>query len=310
MKENSYSNLDKVFWPEDGYTKGDVIDYYRKMSPVILPYLKDRPEALNRHPNGIRAKGFFQKNAGSLKLPLFVKTRSIRARTTEKQVRYVLCNNVETLLYLANLGCIEINPWSSRVAHLDKPDFMTIDLDPHGREFDEVIAVAQVAHRAFDEIGVKNYVKTSGKTGMHIVVPLGARYPYEKVREFARQAVARIHTRVPNLTSIEQRIKKRGGRIYLDYMRNSFGQTVAAPYSLRPWPDATVSTPLDWKEVRKGLKPAQFNIKTIFTRLKKRGDLWQGMLTQKTDLRFAKKRLYELAAEEGRASSDQGASLA
>ncbi len=282
-----FSNLNKVFWPKEGYTKGDVIDYYRKIAPVILPYLKDRPESLNRHPDGIDGPHFYQKNVGRESLPAFIQTCTLEAKTTHKSVRYLVCNNTETLLWLANFGCIEINPWASRIESLERPDFLTIDLDPHGRSFDDVVTVALTLHRVLDELKVKNFVKTSGKTGMHVMVPLAAKYDYEEVRDFCRLLLASVEREMPDLVTTEQRLAKRHGKIYLDMARNGEGQTVAVPYCLRPYPAATVSAPLEWKEVRKHLRPSQFTIETILPRLKKKDDLMKGLLGRGADLKKA-----------------------
>jgi bifunctional non-homologous end joining protein LigD len=158
-----FSHLNKILWPDEKYTKGDIIEYYREIAPVILPYLKDRPESLNRHPDGIASPGFYQKNVGRESLPSFIDTCAIKAKTTKKHVRYVVCNNTETLLWLANFGCIEMNPWASRIGSLDRPDFLTIDLDPHGRSFDDVVTVALTLHRVLNSLKVKNFVKTSAR---------------------------------------------------------------------------------------------------------------------------------------------------
>ncbi len=284
MKDQKFTNLEKIFWEDEGYTKGDVIDYYEKMANTILPYLLDRPQNLNRHPNGIDGKSFYHKNI-EMELPPFVRTKSIWSESNKKELRYLLCQNKATLLYLANLGCIEINPWNSRVAHLDKPDYMILDLDPGGNTFDDLIIVAKEVRKVLELACLENYIKTSGKTGFHIFVPLQAKYPYDDVRTFAELIVTIVNKRLPSLTSIERNPKKRGGKIYLDHLQNRRGQTIAAPYSLRPYKGATVSTPLRWSEIKKGLNPRKFNIRTIFKRLDKQGDLWQNVLKREVDLR-------------------------
>jgi bifunctional non-homologous end joining protein LigD len=282
------THLDKIFWPKEQYAKGDVISYYGKVAPYLLPHLKDRAESLNRFPDGIKGKHFYQKDVNPDQLPGFVKSVSLRAKSAGKTVHYVVCNNKDTLLYLVNLGCIEINPWASRIQHPDKPDFMTLDLDPSGSDkFDDVIAVALTAHRVLDGLQIKNYCKTSGKTGIHVLVPLGGKYTFAEVRRFAKLLTERIAAEIPALATTEHRVRKRRGKVYLDYMRNAVGQTAAAPYSLRPWPGATVSTPLAWGEVKKGLRPEQFTLKTIFKRLKAKGDLLKPMHKQRADLRRA-----------------------
>ena len=286
-----FTHLDKIFWPKEKYTKGDVIAYYQKIAPYILLYLDGRPESLNRHPGGINGPNFFQKNVEREHLPEFVKTRTLKAESANKKVRYALIQNKESLLYFANLGCIEFNPWASRVRSLQKPDFLTIDLDPHGRSFDDVVAVAQALHKLLDGLGAKNYCKTSGKSGVHVMVPLDAQYSYDKTRAFAKLLILRLNRQLPALTTLEQRFAKRRGKIYLDIARNAYGQTVAAPYCLRPYPGATVSTPLEWREVKKGLHPSAFTIKTIFPRLTKKGDLMKGLLGKGVNLDKATKRL-------------------
>ena len=283
-----FTNVDKIFWLKERYTKGDVIVYYEKIAPYLLPFLKDRAESLNRFPDGIKGMHFFQKDVNPKQLPRFVKCVPLRARSARKTVHYVVCNNKDTLLYLANLGCIEMNPWSSRIGYPDKPDFMTLDLDPgKSGNFDGVVAVAQAAHHVLDRLRLKNYCKTSGKTGIHVLVPLGGKYTFAQVRRFAKLLAERVAADVPALATTQHRIGKRRGKVYLDYMRNAIGQTAAAPYSLRPWPGATVSTPLEWREVKKGLRPQRFTIDTIFKRLKSKGDLLKPVLKQGTDLRRA-----------------------
>lgn len=286
------THLDKVYWPEEGYTKGDLIHYYDEMADILLPYLKDRPQNLNRHPNGINGQNFFQKNM-DMKLPSFVETKRIWSESNNDYLEYIVCNNKETLLYLANLGCIELNPWNSRTQKLDRPDYMIFDLDPKGRAFSDVITVAKEVKRVLDLSCETSFPKTSGKSGLHIVVPLGARYTYDDVRRFSELVMRIVHRHLPDLTSLERSPSKRGGKIYLDYLQNRFGQTLACAYSVRPYPGATVSTPLEWKEVKQGLDPGTFTIKNTMARLKKKGDLWQPVMEQKNDLGDAIKCLEE-----------------
>jgi bifunctional non-homologous end joining protein LigD len=277
------TNVDKVFWPDEGYTKGDVIEYYRRMAPTILPYLKDRPENLNRHPNGWQGKNFYQKDIKT-KLPDFVRTEKIWSESNNAKLNYLVCDNEETLLYMANLGCIEINPWNSRTDSIDNPDYMVFDLDPGTNTFEEVIKVAQEFRKVLTLACEEYYPKTSGKTGIHIFVPLNAKYDYDQIRTFSELVSRLVHQRLPDLTSMERSPAKRKDKIYLDYLQNRFGQTLAAPYSLRPAAGATVSTPLEWSEVRKGLDPRKFTIKTIWKRLEQKGDLWKPVLGKGVDL--------------------------
>jgi bifunctional non-homologous end joining protein LigD len=286
------SNLDKVFWPKEGYTKGDVVRFYERMAPYILPHLAGRPESLNRQPNGVQGKNFFQKDFDHKQVPPFVRTADIYSESNEKDLHWVLCDNKESLLWLANLGCIELNPWQSRVKTLDRPDYITIDLDPNGRPFKEVVQVALAVKKILDIADVECFVKTSGKTGLHVVVPLAAKYTYAQARDFAALIVAMVHTAVPELTTLEWYKNKRQKKIFLDIARNARGQTTASVYCVRPYPGATVSTPLKWSEVKPGLDPGKFTIKTIFKRLEKVGDLWKPVLTsQGVTLADAIKRL-------------------
>ncbi len=281
----NFTNLDKVFWPKERYTKGDVVAYYEKIAPYILPHLKDRPESLNRFPDGIEGQHFYQKDVAPEQLPCYVHSVLCAPRASRKTAHYVVCNGKDALLYLINLGCVEINPWASRIGHPDKPDYMTLDLDPSmSNDFGDVIAVAQCAHRILDGLRVENYCKTSGKTGLRVLIPVAGKCTLAQVSRFAKLLTERISTETPALATTQHRIGKRRGKIYLDYMRNAVGQTTAAPYSLRPWPGATVSTPLEWPEVKEGLRPEQFTIKTIFGRLKATGDLLKPVLNQGTDL--------------------------
>lgn len=271
-----------MYWPDEGYTKGDMIAYYREMASVMLPYLHDRPESLNRHPNGIAGKNFFQKNVSKQPPPEWVETVSIEGSTGP--VEYIVCQDEATLLYLANLGCIEINPWNSRISHLDQPDYFILDLDPEDVPFQEVIRAALTVHKVLDKAGAESYCKTSGKRGLHVFVPLGAKYEYDAARQFAQIVATLVNQQLPDTTSLQRSPSQRQQRVYIDYLQNSRGQTLAAPYSLRPAPGATVSTPLAWREVKKGLNPSSFTIKTIPRRVANVGDLWKPVLGQGINL--------------------------
>ncbi|HSX41162.1 MAG TPA: DNA ligase D [Candidatus Saccharimonadales bacterium] len=269
------THRDKVFWPKEKYTKGDVIDYYDAVSATILPHLVYRPQSMNRHPNGIKGASFFQKDVE--KHPDWVKTKPIYSESNDGDINWLICNDRDTLLYMANLGCIELNPWHSRTASLDKPDYCLIDLDAKTTKFEVVVEVAKAAKKLLDEISADCFVKTSGKTGMHILIPLGAKYSYEQSRQFAQLIVGKLNERLPKITSVERNPDKRRGKIYLDYLQNRKGQTMAAAYCLRPVEGAPVSAPLKWSEVKKGLDPRKFNIKTMPARIKKVGDLHNGL---------------------------------
>jgi bifunctional non-homologous end joining protein LigD len=280
--ELTTTNRTKIYFPDEGITKGDVIDYYDEMADVILPYLKDRPESLFRTPNGINQKGFFHKDAGD-EAPSWVKHIELYSDSVKKDIDYILCNDKATLLYLANLGCIEINPWHSRVESLDNPDYMIIDIDPSDNNtFEQVIEAALVVKQILDKAGAVSICKTSGASGLHVYVPLGARYTYDEAKDFANIVCMMANAEIPECTTLERSLSKRSkDKIYMDYLQNRKGQTIACVYSMRPKKGATVSTPLDWKEVKKGLTPKAFTFKTLPERLKKTGDLFAPMLDPK-----------------------------
>lgn len=279
------TNLNKAFWPEEGITKGDVIEYYDTMSKYILPYLKQRPESLKRNPNGIADRGFFQKDAGD-EAPDWMDTKKIYSESTKQDVNYVICNNKAALLYLANLGCIELNPWNSRVDQLDNPDYLIMDIDPSEKNnYDQVVDVALAVKQIIDKCGGSALAKTSGATGMHVYIPLGARYTYDQARTFAELIANLVHELLPDTTTMERSLQKRAkDKIYIDYLQNTRGQTLACAYSIRPKPGATVSTPLQWPEVKHGLTPDQFNINNIPKRIEKIGDLFRPVLKKGIDM--------------------------
>ncbi len=290
------TNLDKVFWPDEGYTKGDLIDYYRTVAPFILPYLKDRPESLNRHPDGITGENFFQKNMDH-RVPGWIETVRIRSESSNRDLVYLVCQDTATLIWMANLGCIEINPWHSRVRHLEEPDYLVLDLDPLDIPFPEVVKAATVTHEVLEEIGAESFCKTSGATGLHIYVPLGARYSDDQAQQFAHLVNLLVHTRLPATTSVERSPEKRKGKVYLDFLQNGRGQTLAAAYAVRPRKGATVSTPLKWEEVNKGLDPTRFTIRSIGSRLERVGDLWKDTLGPGIDMERCLERLEEMMKE-------------
>ncbi len=282
---------DKLYWPKDKITKADMINYYSSMSKYILPYLKGRPQSLKRNPNGIIDEGFYHKDAGDI-APKWINTVKLYSDSADKKINYIICDDEATLFFLNNLGCIEINPWNSTVKHLDEPDYLVMDIDPSEKNaFDDVVDVALVLKEIFDKAAAKSYCKTSGATGLHVYVPFHAAYDYEQVRSFANAIALMTQEKLPATTTMERSLNKRNGKIYLDYLQNKKGQTLASVYSLRPRPGAPVSTPLLWKEVRHGLDPHAFNIHTIKRRVEKKGDLFAGILTEKTNLRQCLKKL-------------------
>lgn len=278
--EQKFNNLTKVFFPKDGVTKGDVIHYYDQVSNLILPHLKDRPLSLKRYPNGIHADYFFQKNVADSHFPDWVRTEPIGSESQEHIINYVICNDNPTLLYLANLGCIDHNPWMSRVGSLENPDFMLIDLDPYECSYDLIVEAALITRKALESIGLEGYPKTTGGDGMHIYVPVATAYSYDQIRSFAEILWHFVVGRKPELFTTPRAVAKRKkGRVYFDYLQIGKSKTIAGPYVLRAHDGAPVATPLAWKEVKKGLTPGQFNIRNAMARFDKLGDLFAGVLT-------------------------------
>ncbi len=276
--ELKLTNLNKLYWKKEKFSKGDMINYYLKIAPYIMPYMKDRPQSLNRHPNGIEGSNFYQKNQKG-KVPSWVETHKDFSESTNTTVEYLVCTNEASLIYMANLGCIEMNPWHGRVQSWQKPDWCLIDLDPDdSNSFEQVMQVALKVKEILDAIGADAYCKTSGSTGLHILVPLGAKYSYDQSKQLAELVVTLVNHEFPGFTSIERRPANRKGKIYLDYLQNREIQTVSAPYSLRPKPGIPVSTPLDWSELKKGLTSRTCTAKNIFERLAVEGDLFRPVL--------------------------------
>ena len=257
--EITFTHLSKVYWPEDNVTKRDMFNYYDKIADYILPYLKDRPMSLNRFPNGIHGSSFYQKDVQG-KAPDWI-TKTFPYTTSDGEHKEYLVGYDESyLLWMASLGCIEMNPWFSRVKSPDNPDYCVIDLDPDKNTFDQVISAAIEVKKVLDAMGVPSYPKTSGSTGMHIYIPLGAKYTYEQSQMFAKIIVQLVHKQIPDYTNLERMVANRKGKMYLDFLQNRPGATIAGPYSLRPKIGATVSMPLDWDEVKPGLTMKDFTI--------------------------------------------------
>jgi len=285
------TNRKKIYWPDEGFTKGDVIDYYDKMADYILPHLKGRCLSLKRNPNGINDKGFYHKDAGE-NAPAYVDVFKVKSESNGKIIDYIVCNNKATLLYVANLGCIEINPWNSTTKKIGQPTWMVIDIDPSDKNtFTEVVDTALAVKMVLDKAGVRSYCKTSGASGLHVYVPLKNKYDYITVRDFAHIIASLSQEQLPEITSLERSLSKRGPKIYIDYLQNSKGQTLASVYSLRPVVGASVSTPLEWKEVNHQLNPQQFTIQNIFQRIKKKGDLFLPVLSEANSIEKAAKAL-------------------
>jgi bifunctional non-homologous end joining protein LigD len=276
------TTLERVYWPDEGYTKADLLRYYHQAQATILPYLKDRPIIMRRYPAGIRGHDFYQHDIDQA--PPFVKTLT-SATETGRDVDYILANNAATLLYMANLGVIGPHPWHSRAGRLDYPDWIVFDLDPEGNDYDQVCELALVVRQALDQLGLQGYAKTSGATGMHVYVPIEDRYPYDQVAPLAESIARRVVNQAGSLATLERSVKKRGkGQIYLDHLQNARGKSVVAPYAVRPRPGATVSAPLTWDEVAQKPKPQDFTILTMPPRLAAVGDLFRPVLTRRQSL--------------------------
>jgi len=285
------TNLQKIYFPDDGFSKGDLLNYYSTVSPYLMRYMKDRPQSLHRHPNGIQGKSFYQKNmAGRLEKWLHTHRRVSASTLLPKY--FLVCHDEAHLLYLVNLGCIELHPWHSTVQQPEHPSWCVIDLDPGDRiGFDKVVEAALVVKDILDVLGVASFPKTSGATGLHIYLPLGQRYSYEQSRQLAELVARLVHAELPDTTSIERDPKKRTDKVYLDFLQNRPIQTICAPYCVRPLPGAPVSAPLHWSEVGPALHPGNFHLKNMAGRLRAEGDLFEGVLQRGIDLPQALLRL-------------------
>ena len=278
-------NAAKIYWPEDQITKGELIEYYSAIADVLLPHLLDRPVHMLRYPDGIDGKWFYQKQVMDY-VPDWIETVDV-SRDGEEPVRYMMVQNRETLLYLINLGSIDLHPWMSRRQSLDCPDWTFIDLDPKAAPFKHVLRLARETGKLLRGIGLSPYIKTSGKTGMHILVPLGANVSYDQSRMFA-ESVARIITRENReIATVDRATQKRGQKVYMDFLQNRREQTIVPPYVVRPVPGARVSMPLTWDEVSHDISPSDFHIRNAPERVLRLGDLWRTALSEPQDLATA-----------------------
>jgi len=290
-KKVPFSNLAKVFWPEEGYTKGDLIEYYRAISPWLLPYLKDRLLVLTRFPDGIKGKSFFQKDAPSF-APGWVRLERVWSESAQREIDYFVAGDVESLLYIANLGTIPLHVWGSRIADLAHPDWCILDLDPKTAPFAHVVQVARATHELAEEIGLPAYVKTSGSTGLHVLVPLGGLCTFDQCRQLGELLARVVAGRLPDIATTIRLPNDRGGRVYLDYLQNGHGKLLAAPFTARPVPGALCSAPLLWDEVDETLDIREFTIKTLPGRMSVFGrDPLAPVLAGKPDLVTALARL-------------------
>jgi bifunctional non-homologous end joining protein LigD len=285
------SNPDKIFWPEEGFTKRDLYDYYRTVAPWLLPYLADRPLVLTRYPDGIDGKSFYQKNA-PVSTPEWIRTVRVASESSEKEIDYFVCDDEASLLYLANLGSIPLHVWASRVGSLDRPDWCILDLDPKGAPFGHVVEIARQLHRLCDDIGLPNFVKTSGSSGLHVLVPLGRAFTYEQSRTLGELLARLVVEELPATATVTRSVDEREGKVYVDFLQNRRGQLLAAPYSVRPVPGALVSAPLRWREVNGKLSLDRFTIRTMPKRLARmKDDPLLGVLEAVPDLPAALERL-------------------
>jgi bifunctional non-homologous end joining protein LigD len=288
------SNLNKVFYPDEGYAKRDVLNYYEEVADFILPHLKDRPLSLKRYPNGIKEEFFFQKNVAG-KFPPWMRTELIPSEHAGRPIRYAFAEDRSSLLYLVNLGCIDQNPWMSRVPTLENPDFVLIDLDPQECPFERIVDAALLVKETLDRIGLAGYPKTTGGDGLHIYIPVAPVYTYDETRTFAELMARLALQENPDLFTTPRAVARRKkGRVYFDYLQNGFSKTIAAPYVLRAYPGAPVAAPLEWGEVKHGLSPAQFHIANAPERFETKGDLFAGVLTKPQRIEEALGRLEKL----------------
>lgn len=280
----SITSLDRIYWPEEKLTKFDLLTYYLKIADNIMPFLKDRPAILQRWPRGIKAPMFFQQDWESA--PAFIKT--VRLVNQEgRQIDYAVFTTTASLLHFVNLGSIEQHPWHSTIKHLDKPDWICIDLDPKNAPWDNVLEVALMVKEVSDEIGLKAFPKTSGSSGIHVYFPLKPSNTYDRVAEFARLLATEIAQRVPKIATVERTIAKRKStQVYVDWMQNARGKSLASVFTARAKPKATVSMPLTWKQIEQGVKITDFTIKNAPDFLKKKDDPWATFLKQRQSLKM------------------------
>ena len=284
-KKVALTNLKKVFWP-DGATKGDLIGFYETVAPLVLPYLRDRPLVLTRYPDGISGKSFFQKDA-PVYVPDWVRTEMISSGDGDRDIRYFVVDDVESLRYVANMATIPLHVWSSRVATLEKPDWLILDLDPKEAPFAHVVQVARTLKTILDELELPSYVKTTGSTGLHILIPMGRRYTHEETRTFARLLAVLTVDEVPEISTVARMLKGRGGKVYVDFGQNGRGNTIVSPFSVRPLPGAPASCPIRWDEVTARLTPTAFTIRNIPERFQSMEDPMLPVMGEGVDMAAA-----------------------
>ena len=280
------TRLDKVFWPVEGYTKGDLLAYYEAIWPWLAPYLRDRPVVLTRYPDGIEGKHFYQKNAPEF-TPEWVEREVIEGTD------YFICNELRTLLYVINSGAIPLHVWSARRGDLERPDWLILDLDPKQAPFAHVVEIARYIHQLLDELETPHFAKTSGQDGLHVLVPLGARLDHRDATALAEVLARAVVADLPEIATVARPLAARGDKVYVDYLQNGRGKLIAAPFSVRPRPHAPVSTPLTWGQITRRLDPSRWTIKTTPRRMGQKGDPMTGVLSAPADVERLLSRLAE-----------------
>ena len=280
----SLTSLERVYWPDEKITKFDLLCYYLHVSSHIMPFLKNRPAILQRWPRGIKAPMFFQQDLESA--PAFIKTVRL-TNQAGRELDYAVYTTTASLLHFVNLGTIEQHPWHSTTANLDKPDWLALDLDPKNAPWENVLQVALVTKEVCDEVGLNAFPKTSGSSGIHIYVPLKPTNKYESVAEFSRLLAGEVASRAPKIATVERTIAKRkSDQVYVDWMQNARGKSLAAVFTARAKPKATVSMPLTWKQIEQGVKISDFTVKNVPALLKKTGDAWSDFFAQRQKLKL------------------------
>jgi bifunctional non-homologous end joining protein LigD len=261
-----FTNRDKLFWPEDGYTKGDLIDYYQAISPWLMPYLEQRPVVLTRYPDGIHGKSFFQKDAPDY-APGWLRTERMWSASAERDIDYFICESLEGLLYLANMAAIPLHIWASRLPDIGHPDWCSLDLDPKDAPFAHVVEVAQAARDLCRRIKLPAFIKTTGSSGLHVMIPLARQFTHDQAKSMGEVLAQALVKQVPQIATTTRAVTKRAGKVYVDYLQNGHGKLLVAPFSVRPIPGAPVSMPLDWSEVNDSLDIRAFTIRNAVARM-------------------------------------------
>ena len=286
-----FTNLEKVYWPSEGFTKGELIEFYAGIADWLLPYLEDRPVVLDRYPDGIDGKSFYQKDAPSF-VPDWIRTEHIWSEQSQREIGYFIVEDQTSLLYIINLGTIPLHVWSSRIDSLERPDWCILDLDPKGAPFTDVIRIARATHELCEELELPNFLKTSGSSGLHVLIPLGAQYTYEQSRSLAELLARVVCSELPDIATVTRSVSNRDGKVYVDYGQNGHGRLLVSTLSVRPLPLAPVSMPLRWRELNSKLDIKRFTIKNAIRRMTSlKSDPLRDVLLLKPDLGAALERL-------------------